>query len=423
MQNRYYQITIGFLLWLLAVLFVFGYTPTNDTEGYIEYARICLAEHQPYPCQALFTGQPFIWNIGSINLVAASLWLFGSVYPLLLLFCLLKALTALLLALTTERLLGRRAALAVLILYVLYPNNWGQSTTLMSEIPSAFLTMWAVWLIVCRRKWWQLLTAGILLALANWFRPTAILFIVALSAWLLYQLRKQAWTRIAAIVAGYLLAIVVIGMESRLRTGHFIYQAESLWCNMVDECYDNAPVAPHYGEPLWQEGRPRYIEGHEQLTCFECADIWRNRSMDWLKDHKLEYLSKIPGRLFYMYGMPDIDNMNAFLSDKSKAENNYITIPYRHLLEQANTLSLAQWLALLNTLLYYSLVIAALVSIVWLIYKRQTAGLFLPLVVVVFGSLALALVMHGETRFKDPFMPYVFMLAASWFSSTPASAR
>ena len=86
MQNRHYQITIVFLLWLLAVLFVFGYTPTNDTEGYIEYARICLAEHQPYPCQALFVGQPFIWNIGSINLVAASLWLFNSVYPLLLLF-------------------------------------------------------------------------------------------------------------------------------------------------------------------------------------------------------------------------------------------------------------------------------------------------------------------------------------------------
>lgn len=60
MQNRYYQITVGFLLWLLAVLFVFGYTPVNDTEGYIELARVCLNEHQPYPCQALFVGQPFI---------------------------------------------------------------------------------------------------------------------------------------------------------------------------------------------------------------------------------------------------------------------------------------------------------------------------------------------------------------------------
>lgn len=423
MQNRYYQITVGFLLWLLAVLFVFGYTPVNDTEGYIELARVCLNEHQPYPCQALFVGQPFIWNIGSINLVAAALTLFGSPKVLLPLFCVLKALTAFLMAKTAHQLFGRRAALIALLLYVLYPNNWGQSTTLMSEIPSAFLTMWAVWLIVRQRKSWHLLAAGVLLALANWFRPTALLFIVILSVWLLIKLRQQAWTRITLMVAGFALTITMIGMESRLRTGHFIYQAESLWCNMIDECYDNAPVAPHYGEPMWQEGRPRYIEGHERLTCFECADIWRTRSLDWLKDHKLEYLSKLPGRLFYMWGMPDIDNMNAFLSNKSKAENNYITIPYRHLLQQANTLNLAQWLALLNTLYYYCLIIAVIFSIVWIIYKRQTAELFLPLVIVLFGSLALALVMHGETRFKDPFMPYFFMLAASFFSSTPASAR
>ena len=423
MQNRYYQITVGFLLWLLAVLFVFGYTPVNDTEGYIELARVCLNEHQPYPCQALFVGQPFIWNIGSINLVAAALTLFGSPKVLLLLFCVLKALTAFLMAKTAHQLFGRRAALIALLLYVLYPNNWGQSTTLMSEIPSAFLTMWAVWLIVRQQKSWHLLAAGVLLALANWFRPTALLFIVILSVWLLVKLRQQAWTRITLMVAGFALTITMIGMESRLRTGHFIYQAESLWCNMVDECYDNAPVAPHYGEPMWQEGRPRYIEGHERLTCFECADIWRTRSLEWLKDHKLEYLSKLPGRLFYMWGMPDIDNMNAFLTNKSEAVNNYITLPYRHLLQQANTLNLAQWLALLNTLYYYCLIIAVFFSIVWIIYKRQTAELFLPLVIVLFGSLALALVMHGETRFKDPFMPYFFMLAASFFSSAPASAR
>jgi hypothetical protein len=31
------------------------------------------------------------------------------------------------------------------------------------------------------------------------------------------------------------------------------------------------------------------------------------------------------------------------------------------------------------------------------------------------GSLALALLIHGETRFKAPFMPFIFMLAATIF--------
>ena len=36
----------------------------------------------------------------------------------------------------------------------------------------------------------------------------------------------------------------------------------------------------------------------------------------------------------------------------------------------------------------------------------------MPLMVVVGGSIALVLAIHGETRFKDPFMPFIFMLAA-----------
>ena len=413
MQDSHYQITVGFLALLLAVLLVFGYTPTNDAEGYLEMARVCLAQGEPYPCQALFTGQPFIWNIGAINLVAASLALFGTTWPLLPLMCLLKALTALLLAKTTESLLGRKAALAMLLLYALYPNNWGQSTTLLSEIPSAFFTMTAVWLVVTRRRPWPLFAAGLSLAVANWFRPTALLFIVALTAYLLYTERRRALRPVVTVCAAYALAIALIGTECRLRTGHFVYQAESLWCNMVDECYDGAPVAPHYDEPLWQEGRPRYIEGHEQMTCFQCADIWRARSLAWLKAHPLEYLAKIPGRLFYMYGMPDIDNMAAFLADKSHAENNYITIPYRHLAAEASSLSLAQWLALLCALCYYALLLLAAVGAVGLTVRGRVGEAFLPLFVVVACSLALVLVMHGETRFKDPFMPYVFMLAGA----------
>ena len=55
MQNSYREIirrplfllTVIYLLWLMAVLFFFGFTPTNDGEGYIDYARQCLAEGEP----------------------------------------------------------------------------------------------------------------------------------------------------------------------------------------------------------------------------------------------------------------------------------------------------------------------------------------------------------------------------------------
>ena len=48
-NNAYLIISALFLLLLIAILCIFGYTPTNDGEGYLDYARIALAEHQPYP--------------------------------------------------------------------------------------------------------------------------------------------------------------------------------------------------------------------------------------------------------------------------------------------------------------------------------------------------------------------------------------
>jgi hypothetical protein len=181
---------------------------------------------------------------------------------------------------------------------------------------------------------------------------------------------------------------------------------------MVDECYDGAEVAPHWGQPIWPEGTPRYIENHEQMNCFDFERIWRERSLDWLKDHPLEYLSKVPGRLYYLY-QSDYDNMTVFLNDKSLPENNFITIPIRHLATEASTMSIAQWLALFSLLVYAVLLLMAIKGTVILIRQRQFKALFLPLFIVVGGSLALVLVMHGETRFKDPLMPFIILLASN----------
>ena len=415
MQDSHYQInrtlyllTAGYFLWLLAILIIFGYTPTNDGVGYLEYAKQCLAQGEPYPTATIYHEIPFVWNIGIINLVELSLWLTNSLWPLLLVMCLLKSTICLLMGLITKRLFNQRIAIIAMILFMLYPNNWGQSTMISSEIPSACLAMTAVWIAVSQRK---LFIAGITLALANWFRPTATIFLVSIILYLIIIYRRHFLKYTIRIIAGYVAFIALIGTSCYLRTGHFVYQARSYWFSMVDECYDGAAVAPHWGQPIWPEGTPRYIENHEQMDCFDFERIWRERSLDWLKDHPTEYLSKIPGRLYYMY-QSDYDNIPAFLNDKSLPENNYITIPFRHLLTEASAMTAAQWLALVSLLVYAVYLLLAVKGTIILIHQRQFNALFLPLFIVVGGSLALVLVMHGETRFKDPLMPFLFMLSA-----------
>lgn len=443
-QRLLLLIAAAFTAALLVVLIAWGYTPTNDGEGYIESARQCLDQGQPYPTLATYRSEPFVWNVGFINLVELSLWLCGSLWPLLATLCLMKGATALFMALTANRLLGFKAALAALILFVAYPNNWGQSTMLASEIPSTFLAVAATYIVVrtsqsaCaaptpRRSLrlsscgavsprLLLLLAGLILGLANWMRPTATIFLLSTALYIILTWRSHRTAAVALLVAGYVLFITTVGTACHWRTGHFVYQARSYWFSMVDECYDQASPAPHWNQPVWPKGTPRYIDHREGMDCFDYERIWRQRSLDWLASHKLQYLSKLPARLYYMY-RNDYDNLAAFIADKRNPAENYITLPFRNILHEASSLNAVQLLALIATLFYYALLLLAAAGTVATLRstRRQSScgavfprlPLLLPLAIVVGGTLALIAVMHGEPRFKDPLMPYLFLLAGA----------
>ena len=451
-NNAYLIISALFLLLLIAILCIFGYTPTNDGEGYLDYARIALAEHQPYPSPKTILGQPFIWNPGIINLIILSLWAFQSLWPLLLTLCLMKALSAFLVAKIASKLFSHQTALIALFLYILYPNNWGQSTMLSSEIPMVFFTLLAVNLSLKNNNSPRLLQprrshiphqflAGITLAIANWFRPVATIFLVAL---VLYHLLKRSRllrprrnpTRpILHLLSGYILTILIIGTSCYLRTGYFIYQSDTLWFNMAEATYEKDPQ-PHYSTEMFPPGTARYIQDMQHKTAIECSHIWRQRSLKWLAKHPVQYLSKIPARLYYVY-KNDIDNLSAFLPDKSNPAENYVTLPLKSILHLSKiSLTFREGtavasLAIITTIFYILLLLSAIIATITTLRTNRhsqlnpqrhfhseaekqlsTLNITLLLFIIIAGSLALVLAVHGETRFKAPFMPFIFILAA-----------
>lgn len=404
-------ITIVYLIILIIILIIFGYTPMNDTDGYIEYAQICLLQGEPYPCNTLIKGTPFIWNIGAINLIALSLWLFGSFYPILILMCVFKALTVWLIAKIAQYLCNEKIAIVSLLIYVLYPNNWGQSTALLSEIPMIFFALLSLYITLTQHKVYALFIAGIIMAWANWFRPIAVLFIISIFIYIIIFHRKEIWKKIIPFIIGCGGMLTLFGTECYHRTGHFVYQCESFWYNMADDAYDGATPDPHFGEPLFKKGTPRYIENMQDKTCFECNEIWKKRCISWLLAHKMEYLSKIPYRIYYMY-QNDIDNIVAFLPNKKNAENNYIVLPYRHIIQEFGNLTRAQYLALLCTIYYIFIILTAFFGGLYIIRKQLWIQGFLPLFIPIFGTLSLVLLVQGETRFKAPYMPFIMILSA-----------
>ena len=411
MQNSYCKISIAFFFFLLAILLFVGYTPTNDGDGYIEYALMSLKDGQPYPSHSTIMGQPFIWNIGQINLIALSLWLTRSIVPVLMLMCALKAATAYVVARIAELLFNHRTGLIAILLYIAYPNNWGQSTMLLSEIPSVALALTALYLTLKynRAKAW--IAAGLLFAIATWIRPISPIYIGSALLYHLFFYRKQILKRYACVVGGYAALLFAFGSSCYLRTGYFLTQPTTVWFNFVENTYEKSTKVD-YSRSAYPKGTARYIANREKLTALQCRDIWRQRSLQWLGNHKIAYLKKVPGRLFWMY-YEDIDNIAAFLKDKQRAENNYVTLPVTSIAHQINSLSSIQYFALINEILYIIIMLMAVAATAQLLLKREYRSTFLPLFIIVAGSLALVLVSHGETRFKAPFMPFFFMLAAS----------
>lgn len=410
-----YTISAAYLLWLLLVLALFGYTPTNDGDGYIEFAQVCIRHGQSYPCLPLIQGQPFVWNIGSVNLTALSLLWFRSLYPLLVLLCFMKAITALLVGKIALKLFTGRVAVIACVLYVLYPNNWGQSTTILSEIPMVSLALAAFYMAVSREKPAWLFASGMVFGLANWFRPVAMVYMGTLLLYYLFFIRKDWMRKSLSLCCGYAAFIIIVGLQSYLRTGYFLYQAESLWFNMAEATYEPS-VAPQYNTDPYPKGTIRYIEDRERKTAIECNRIWRERSMEWLKAHPTEYLAKVPGRLVYMY-YNDMDNIIAFSNHKGEAGANFITLPYKTLLKQFDQLSAIQYLALANLVYYLAVLFCAAGGCLLVIKRKEYAQTFTPMMIVIGGSLALVLAVHGETRFKAPFMPFIFILASVYVAS------
>lgn len=411
MQNSYCKISIAFFFFLLAILLFVGYTPTNDGDGYIDYALMSLKDGQPYPSHSTILGQPFIWNIGHINLIALSLWLTRSIVPVLVLMCALKAVSAFVIARITELLFNHRTGLIAILLYIAYPNNWGQSTMLLSEIPSVALALTALYLTLKynRAKTW--IVAGLLFAVATWIRPISPIYIGSAFLYHLLFNRRLILKRYACIVGSYVALLIAVGTSCYLRTGYFLTQPTTVWFNFIANTYEKSTKVD-YTQPVYPKGTARCIANREKLTALQCRDIWRQRSLQWLGNHKIAYLKKVPGRLFWMY-YEDIDNIAAFLKDKQHAENNYVTLPATSIAHQINSLSPIQYFALINEIFYLIIVLMAVTATAQLLRKRDDCSLFLPLFIIVAGSLALVLVSHGETRFKAPFIPFLFMLAAS----------
>lgn len=372
------------------ILLTLGYTPYPDSQGYMALANESLQYGgQFYPAREQLYSLPFLWNIGAINAIALSLRLTGSIMPLLTIYTLMKSGVLLLTYLISRHLFGKKTALIATIIFLLYPANYGEATSLLSEVPFGFFTLASLY--ACMKG--RYCMGGLLMAMAEYMRPFAIIFILA---YILYDIRNwRGWTRMCITYAAF---ICTIGLANYLAKGEFIYKAKTGWMALAQYHWEN--------DPLRQGLPPISLTENQHLTYSEKDDAWRTMFLEWLSHNKAEYIKQIPIKIAKTY-VSDNTNLCALLPACEKNTTYmYEPLSMGTLIKTFPHFSTIQWLTTFNLFVYYTLLILLLLS------TRYIKQLRLTYLIVILGTAFIALVGHGETRFHTPFMPFIIMAAA-----------
>ena len=388
------------------VLYLYGYTPYPDCIGYIGLAEECVRQHSPYPTIGQINDWLFIWNVGAINAVALSLRIFGSVWPLLALYSVMKGATAWCLYSITRKIVNPKAALIALALYVAYPANYGEATSVLSEVPFVFFTLMGLWLVLQHKR----VCGGFLMALANWFRPVGLVFLLSTCIYLIYNKQKDAKKGILRLLSGYVLFIAIVGSLSWVRTGHFIYQSTTGWTMLMKYSWDN-DKDQEPDRALFENGDPMACPSH--LDCLQKDSLYRRRFLTWLKHNPGEYFRQMPEKLGRTY-VSDNANFCTYVPGKAEKEYMYEEISMAALWKSFPRFSPVQTLTFINLLYYYALMACFAMAVGYFIRHNRPSFFWLSLSVILLGTAMLLLVGHGESRYHIPFMPFVILTVAAY---------
>lgn len=392
----------------------------SDARTYLDLARFCAENGTWYPMPYVLYAN-YVFGNGYINMLGAlmrispdTLWIgvLGIVCMQIVIFSCADI---------AYRLTGRkRAACLTVILLCLMGGFWGepvQARTEMSFIAFACLSL----CLMLHEGTPAFFLSGMALAVANWIRP---LMVVYLPAMLLYMLwRRVGWRRIAAMLMGAALVIVLIGAGSYRRIGKFVYQAQTMGINMMMGANDDADGG-YVGE-VYDEGRAGYIAPEERrgMTFDQVDSHYRQVAVDWIIENPVKFLSLIPAKLFYFLGT-DTYGGSAFFNNERETDG------LSYLLELGNillgrgerALQTGDVVVILSQLTYMLVFLGYLASIVagfrqgWLMSVMHLHLIFLL-------ACGVTVLTVGGARYHMPYIPIFCICTAIWLDLAKAPRR
>jgi 4-amino-4-deoxy-L-arabinose transferase-like glycosyltransferase len=265
----------------------------GDSGNYISMAQRCFNNGQWYP---MVEDVYSIWFCaqGLINLLILQLRIFGTTNFNDILNLFLNIAILFEIYYLGKKFFSKRTGLISVIIFCLFYSNFFIVLEPLTELPFLFLCLSALCLVFSG-KWKYVIVAALLFALANWFRPLAIVFLFASAVY--FFITKAKFYNYIALIIPYILVLFIIGTITEKKIGYFVYQSQTFGYNLLMTSHDNAKGnVDHY--IFNEEDGAGFIENRDSLTFKETDSIWRERSFKWIKEHPIKYIAlffkKIP---------------------------------------------------------------------------------------------------------------------------------
>lgn len=292
-QLKKLSITIA-IIWVfvqIILIFIFKDTEQGSDQGmYIKIAEEYFKNNTWYPTIKELNSS-YIWAPGLINFFILQLKIFGTIKINLLFNLLMNIGVIYYIYLIAKKFFNETTAYYSIIISCLLYSNYFVVLPAGTELPFLFLSLAAFYLCL-QPKNWHLIIAGILFAIANWIRPLALIFLLPLLVYFIYN--KYKWFHFLSLCVPIIIITACIGMRNQKAIGVFNFQSTTSGVNLIMTANDKA-----YGgvaTSLFSDTTNLcYIKDAQKLTFMEKDSIWKARAIKWIKEN--------PGKFAKLYIM------------------------------------------------------------------------------------------------------------------------
>lgn len=276
------------MLWIIAqivlIIVFWDVNQRSDQGSYIRTATDFYNRGAWYP-DSTSIYDSYIWAPGLINWFILQLKIFGTlklnyVFNLLMNIGILYNVWYL-----SDKFFSRRTAYIAVSLFCLLYSNVMAVLPAGTEVPFLFLSLTA-FSLCASGKIRQMLLAGCLLAVGNWIRPLAIVYIPAIL--LMMYLHKRKAAHYVVLLVPVVGLSLTFGLMAKKQCGYFVFQSTTSGVNLIMTANDKA-----YGGVATSLRSDTtnicYIKDAGSLTFAQKDSIWKARAIDWIKEHPARF--------------------------------------------------------------------------------------------------------------------------------------